>query len=626
MPVPSVTPTPPPPRPRWPWIVAAVIAVVAVWRFEAGGPPPPRRDDNRGLAGQRDRDPLPAGGLTFSNGVWTPRTAARTGTPPRVPGMIRVSGKVVDASTSAAVADVEVVFADGASEASATSDLGGHYTIDVPAGRYRPFVRAEGMLSVGRPARERLPSRPRADQVAASTLTLAPELAVFHDLTGADLEVVRSGVIRGRVFDRDGRPIAGAVVRARAVDDDGGQPVLGTDVAETDLDGTFRLEVAARAHQLEAFHDKYGAVEDRPVVDLEPGETRDVDITMVAGCIIAGRVIGDGIPPGDGAIERAWSPDDESGFAPAGSFNGDGTFRWTTDEETTVSLRAWPWKSPPSRSRTFECHDGARYEGVVFEIPRIASDLAGRVVTAGGAPAAGAFVDVTGLSPGTMNQQERADANGAWEVFSLPAGDYAVSVRVPGQGLANARLTAPSRGSVLTLSGTGSLVGAVKGIDDGAFSVEIDCASESPSYGESQERFMAAVRGGNYRIDGLPACSASIVARNGGARTRRFDVVIVSGEVASMDLDLAPPVTKEVRGTVTDENGRPVEGAVIAVIGDPAARTSSGADGRFTLRAEAGATIVIAGQNSATEVEVPEDDATSWDVDVHLDPAGIDDE
>src|SRR6185369_4483113 len=108
----------------------------------------------------------------------------------------------------------------------------------------------------------------------------------------------------------------------------------------------------------------------------------------------------------------------------------------------------------------FECHDGARYDDVVFEIPRIASDLGGSVVTAGGAPAPGAYIDVTGVSAGTMNQQERADENGQWEVFSLPAGDYMVSVRVPGQGVATARLTAPSRGAVLTLSGTGSLVGS----------------------------------------------------------------------------------------------------------------------------------------------------------------------
>ncbi len=625
MPVPSVPPTPPPPRSRWPWVAAAVLAVLAVWRFESGGSPPAAPDPHRGLAGQPDRDALRASGLTFQDGVWKPRAQVRTHGAPRVAGLIRVTGRVLDASTSAPVGDVEVVFADGSSEASATSDLGGRYTIDVPAGRYRPFVRADGMLSVGRPERERLPSRPRVDQVAASTLSLVPELAVFHDLTGADLEVVRSAMVRGRVFDRSGRPIAGAVVRARALDQEGGQPVLGTDVAETDLDGTFRLEIAASPHQLEAFHDHFGATEDKPIVDIEPGQTRDVDLTMIGGCIIAGRVIGDGIPPGDGAIERAWSSEDLDSFSPSGSFASDGTFRWTTDETTTVALRAWPWKAPPSKPQTFNCHDGARYEGIVFEIPRIASDLGGTVVTASGAPAAGAFVDVTGLTPGTMNQQERADANGEWEVFSLPPGDYAVTVRVPGQGVGTARVSAPSRGTVITLSGTGSLVGAVKGMDDGAFGVEVDCMSEGPSYGETGERYLASVRGGTYRIDGLPACVATIVARNGSQRVRRFEVEITAGGVATMDLDLAPPVTKEVRGVVKDIDGNVVPDAMVVAIGGAGDRTTTGSDGRFTIRAEAGSTIVVAGGGAASELMVPEDDSPTWDVDVVVEP-GYDDE
>lgn len=621
MPETSVTPTPPPPRPpRWPWIVAISLAVIALWRLESGGSPKRQGDDHRGLAGQGDLRDSDGGGLTFANGVWKPRGSVRATGPARVPGLIRVSGRVVDASTGVPVADVEVVFADGTSEASATSDLGGHYTIDVPAGRYRPFVRADGMLSVGRPERERLPTRPRAEQVAASTLTLAPELAVFHDLTGADLEVVRSAVVRGRVFDRAGHPIAGAVVRARALDDEGGQPVLGTDVAETDLDGTFRLEVAASPHQLEAFHDNFGATEDKPVVDLEPGQVRDVDLTMIAGCIIAGRVVGDGIPPGDGAIERGYSADDLGAFAPAGSFTGDGRFRWTTDEETAVSLRAWPWKAPPSRARTFDCHDGARYEDVVFEIPRIGSDLSGSVVTAGGAPAAGAFVDVTGLSAGTMNQQERSDAEGQWEVFSLPPGDYAITIRVPGQGVASARVTAPSRGTVLTLSGTGSLVGHVKGVDDGAFSLEVDCTTDGPSYGDSGERFLASVHGGSYRIDGLPACAASMVARNGLQRTQRFEAELTTGAVVTQDLDLAPPVTKEIHGIVKDQQGRPVAGAVVVATDDPASRTTTGPDGRFTIHAQAGTTIIAAGDNAAAEVDVPADDSPTWDTEITIEP------
>lgn len=614
-----MTPTParsPWARSRWPWALVAIAALLLVWRLEGGGGAAGARDEHRGLAGRGSDRTADGDRSQLPGRVWQPRV--RGAGPARIAGLIRVSGRVVDATTGAAVGDVEVVFADGKSEASATTDLGGRYTIDVPAGRYRPFVRAEGIVSVGRPERERLPTRPRAEQVAASTLALAPELAVFHDLTGADLEVVRSAVVRGRVFDRAGRPIAGAVVRARPIENDGGQPVLGTDVAETDLDGTFRLEIAARTHQLEAFHDDYGASETRPLVELEPGQTLDIDLTMIAGCIIAGRVVGDGIPGGDGAIERSWSDDDPTAFGPAGNFAADGTFRWTTDEAVRVTLRAWPWKSAPSAARTFDCHDGARYTDVVFEVPRTASDLSGKVVTAGGGPAAMAFVDVTGLSPGTMNQQERTDADGQWEVFALPPGDYQVTVRVAGGGMATARVSSPSRGNVLTLSGTGSMIGQAKGISDGTFALEADCLDEAPSYGESGERFLVTVESGSYRVDGLPACHANLVVRNGQARVRVLAVDVPAGGVVNQDLDLAPPVSKQVSGRVLDEAGQPVAGAVVAVVEEDGARTTADASGRFTIEARSGATIIVAGEHGSAELYVPDDDTTRWDVDVRL--------
>jgi hypothetical protein len=525
---------------------------------------------------------------------------------------------VLDAETAEPVTDVEVVFADGTSEASVTSDVDGGYTIEVPPGRYRPFVRSDGVLSVGKPRRKRLLERPQPEQIAASTLALAPGLAVFHDLSRADLEVVRSAVILGRVLDRAGHPIAGAMVQAGLIEDDGGQSVLGTDVDEADADGRFRLAVAAKAHQLEAFHDHFGASETRPIVDLKAGHVYNVDLTMIAGCIIAGRVVGDGIPPGDGAIERASSADNPDAFGRAGSFTSDGRFRWSTDEETAVTLRATPWKAPSSAPRTFECRDGKRYDDVVFEIPRTSADLAGSIVTASGTPAAMAFIDVHGLSPGTTDAQERADGDGTWEVFGLPPGDYVVVSRVPGQGIATARATAPGRGTVLTLSGTGSLVGTAKGMEEGAFSLEVDCVPEFKLFGETSEQFLVSVHGNSYQVDGLPACKAKMVARNSVWRTPSHEVDVPAGGVATTDLDLTPLVTKEVYGLVRDRLERPVDGAVVSVPEQPGVRTVSGPDGRFTIRAPASASILVAGEGAAMKLDVPDGAQPMWDVDVPL--------
>lgn len=538
----------------------------------------------------------------------------------RRPSLIHVSGRVVDADTTEPVAAVEVVFADGASEAGAPSDASGGYEIDVPAGRYRVFVRGDGVLSVGKPRRKRLFERPRPEQIAASTLALVPELAVSHDLSGMDLEVVRAAVIRGRVLDRSGRPIVGALVRAGVIEDDRGQTVLGTDADETDVNGRFRLAVAAKPHQLEAFHDRFGATETRPIIDLKAGRAYDVDLTMVPGCIISGRVEGDGIPPGEGAIERATTADNPDAFGRAGSFTSDGSVRWSTDEETAVVLRAMPWKAPPSAPITFECREGKRYSDVVFKIPRASAALSGTIVTESGAPAGMAFIDVHGLS-GLVDQQDRADGDGVWQVFGLPPGDYVIVSRVPGHGVATARASAPEGRAELTLSGTGALRGAARGMDDGVFSLDLNCVAEGTTFDDTSEQFLVPVHGGAYEVDGLPACKVSMVARSGLWRTRVYEVVIPAGGAATADLDLAPLVAKEIHGVIRDGQGRPIGGVSVSVVDQPGVRTISDPVGRFTIRAPANAAILVAGEGTTMKLKVPDDAQPMWDVDVPLERA-----
>lgn len=81
-------------------------------------------------------------------------------------------------------------------------------------------------------------------------------------------------------------------MRAFATDDLGtARPVLGTDVAETDGAGGFQLEVAATTYRLDAFHDRYGGVTAYTMVVVDAGQTAEAEITMQAGCVIAGRVV-----------------------------------------------------------------------------------------------------------------------------------------------------------------------------------------------------------------------------------------------------------------------------------------------------------------------------------------------
>jgi hypothetical protein len=614
----------PPPRSRKHLIAIALLAVVGVsvvaWRSSDGGASHAKKAAKRGShAGG------PTAPMVFRDGKWQrPAPGRRLGPIASLPpadGLVRVTGTVVDAASGKAVPDVEVVFADGQTESTTQSDMAGRYSIDVTPGHYRPFVRAAGIISVGEPPRERLPRRPSSGEVAMSRLEVAPDLAVYTNLAGADLEVVRGGVIAGRVFDRDGRPIAGAIVRASPSDGSELRPVLGTDVAETDLDGTFHLELGEAHYTVEAFHEKYGATESTPTLSVIAGDTATADLTMIAGCVISGHVVrADGGEAGDGALERKWSEEAESGYYPNGSFEDDGEFRWSTTEEGDITMRAWPWKAPPSPSRTFNCHDGARYDDVVFTIPSTGADLGGQILTAGGAPAARAFIDVVGMSEGTMNQQERADDEGRWEVFALPPGQYQVTAYVDGQGAASAIVQAPGTGNVLRLSGSGTLVGRAEGIGDGTFALTVESCATADTSVSPRSKHMVTVHDGQYRIDGLPACEMRGTVSN-RVRSRPFDATITAGGVTTLDLDLSAPKAKTITGIVRDEDGKPVSGVAISMISndqDNAPNASTDASGRFTIEVHGGDIVLFASPNGNAELMISDDDPDRKDVEINL--------
>lgn len=506
-------------------------------------------------------------------------------------GLVRVEGHVVDAVSREPVPGVEVVFAGALGEAAAIADAGGAYTIDVPPGDYRAFVRGDHVISVGQAPYERLPSPPDPDLVSAPDDQLAPLVSVTGAQRGVDLEVQRSGVVVGQVVDEGGRPVVGAVVRAALGP---WRPVLGTHVAESGADGTFRLEVPAGYYALEAAHPDFAgpatAGYGRPEIMVYPEMETTADLTLARGCVVTGRAVRrDGSPAGPGAIERGHG----DSFFPAGQLADDGTFRFTVVGEEELTLRAWPWKAPPAPPQTLRCHDGARHV-VEFVVPDQGPDLTGRIVDAQGDPVAGAYVDVYGLTPGTMNQQERADAGGDWAVFALPAGEYSITAHVPGEGIASAHVTVPGRGVELRLSGSGSITGRALGVPDGAsFQLQVaGCVSRVGSVVVPPTTRVVPVLDGRYRVDGLPACELVAYART-AARTTPIQVEVTAGGVATADVDLAPPRAKTVRVSVVDGDGDAVAGAQVMVTHlDPGAPSpdpvTTDARGTVTVEAHVG--------------------------------------
>lgn len=571
-------------------LVLVALAVLALIAWKTGG----------SLTGEDAPDPDPAGGGNRSTESLSRALADTRGrggawmSPPRLDGAVTISGSVIDLATQEGVGGVEVVFRSSAGEETTMAGPDGRYQIDVPAGTYRAFVRDETVLSIGDEGNVRLPAPPSADAAGAPDELLMPLVQASTDIAGLDLTVSRGGMLRGKVLDRSGRPIANAVVRART---NRIRPSLGTDIAETGADGAFELRLPEGGYDVEVHHARYagiaGAGEERQLT-IAAGEVQSATFTLVAGCVIAGRVVAaSGRPAGEGAIELRWGSQD-SEFAPSGRIHQDGTFRWTTTEETEIVLRAWPWKSPPSPARAFACRDGARYEDVVFALPERGPDLDGILVDRSGAPVALAYIDLLPLDEGGMGQQERTDEQGRWSVYQLPAGRYRVTAYAAGRGVISTTISAPQSQVRLALGGTGRLEGRTPLLARGSFELGLlRCEDGDGPVRLPVERRLVTVVDHAFTVEDVPACDLQYFAtwRN---RSVRGGVEVPAGGAVRIELGIGPPRTKVVRGTVTDEAGRPVEGVTVRAVFEDASPVTATSDaaGRYTLSTFASATLV----------------------------------
>jgi hypothetical protein len=603
-----------PSRQRLIALLAVLVTVIAVIAWQRGGGPTagkPAAGAEPAAAGSK----RPLGVMRRIDGKWVriapndPRAGVVGPTPD---GMVRVEGKVYELDKTDAVPGVEVVFSGASGEATTMTDLTGRYRLDVEPGAYRAFVRGDSVLSIGPRIDDRLPSTPQAGVAGVPDDQIATSLVLREDEHGIDLPVVRGGTVTGRVVDGSGRPVASAVVRALG---SVVRPVLGTDLAETDGDGRFRLDLPVGTYALEASHDRFAGVDQvnrDPLVQVEAGRDATIEIVMVLGCVVEGRVLtASGTPSGDGALERKFGASDLE-FGPTGKIDADGTFRWTTTTEGEVTLRAWPWKSTHSGARTFACRDGARFSDVVFQIPNTGPDMSGTVVMADGTPARFAFLDIFALGPDGINQQERADADGNWGVFAMPPGEYRISVFVPDGGVVTQTITSPASNIRLVLGGTGSIAGKVAGIDDGSFTMELGGCDDGVGREDRVRRqVVVPIRGGTYRVDTVPACAQTIIAR-APTRERTESVTVAAGGVTDLDLDLGPRRKKRVTGIVSDDRG-PVEGALVtAAYGDDQARAETDSRGWYEIETYAGEGIYAyrgSAQAFATvgEADVPEE-------------------
>ncbi len=469
----------------------------------------------------------------------------------RIPVLrVDIRGTIYSGATGAGIPGAHVTLASTSTRFEAEAGADGSWAARVPAGVYRVSARAEGHVDLARAPLERLPGPVSAAAGRSSPLDLAPIVVADSDRSGVDLFLVPGARIHGTVRDGAGNPVAGSVVRGVGFEglEHSIRVAAGTDTAMTGADGAYAIDVPVGPVVLEASHDDFAGLarEEDGLVFVSAGDDITLDLVLSDGCVITGTVEGSGGVPRDGALERWIGGPPPVDFRPAGRFEA-GRFRYATSETGPVRLRAWPWKSAPSSAEDFDCRPGARFDGVVFVVPDVLPDISGSVVTVDGEPVAGAHIDIMPLDPGGLPQQERADEQGEWAVFTQPAGRYVVTAFVPGEGAASERVRVPSRDVRLALSGTGAVQGAATGLEDGSFTLLIDTCrlwdDPWPVFGQLFERSPArvvSVKGGRFLVDDLPACRIDATAVAAGRRTHA-SFSVVADETIEIDLDFGAP-------------------------------------------------------------------------------------
>lgn len=200
--------------------------------------------------------------------------------------------------------------------------------------------------------------------------------------------------------------------------------------ARPDEQGRFRLpDLRAGTWELRAFEPNGRTVNREAVV--EPGTETFVELQFPEGLTFTGRLSLDGRPLG-GADLVATSVESQGSFA-----------RARTDSEGRFSVG--PLKPGLHSLIVFGAGNGATvYRTVRFEEDRElrldieTGGIQGRILTPDGEPVPDAAVQLNAQDPATgftrpdLGPAVRSDAQGSFELLSLPSGTYAVRVQKPG--------------------------------------------------------------------------------------------------------------------------------------------------------------------------------------------------
>lgn len=445
----------------------------------------------------------------------------------------------------------------------------------------------------------------------------------FGDPTG--------GVIRGRVVDGQGQPIAEAMIELTQRYSSNtmmrgyerGERFL----AHSAADGTFRFKNLAAGVELNMWisHPDFASSQGPPFAPLL-GETQDLgDIELGAGFSIEGLVMDEARNPLPGLVEvrmQANDPfrvgsqvekreeDTESRRLFLVEADADGKFTverlaggiWTV----TASLEGFS----TTAKKPVALHGKPRKHETVIQL-KLGREyiIQGIVEDENRKPIAGALINVSRSQPRPVITAEAiSDENGQFKVRGLQEGTYGLSAQAAGYSNGRAgRVQADTTDLIMVLMDKGGISGRVStasGQPVTKFSLEVlRSRPGNAQYGITGSVYRLESADGSYTIKDLDPGSYLLLARADGYAATYSSGFNIDREQLD-GIDIAMKAGGTVRGRVVDSDGNPLAQAEIslhgqsfdpkglnslfgATLGDadniPSHKVRSDAEGRFVM-------------------------------------------
>jgi hypothetical protein len=415
------------------------------------------------------------------------------------------------------------------------------------------------------------------------------------DLTDVVLEVEALGSIAGRVT-RAGKPVEGAYVNAKAVDEKSRDFVSYASSTQADADGRFTLRgLHAGTYNVYAQSERVGAFTEGPRITLADAEAKTgVEVEMELAGSIAGIVVDQNDAPVAGVhlsfsllhgADVGQATTGEDGTFRASALSGGGDYIYEIRPAAAAQIELHPVDG--KRFPPIPVKDGStQVTGVRIKIRYERLSITGRVVTSSGEGAADVSVSAEPEPQrGWAAPMATTDTAGRFTIRDLPEGTYTIRAQAANASQRVKGVAAGTKGVEVKLPGLGTIEGTLVGFTKAptvmAYTTNDDDMMNGPT--------RAVINGKKFTFANAPAGHYAISARaDDGYATG--EATVTAG--AKAEITLTNKGVGTVEGRVVDEKGAPV--ADIRCMGGGGRATFSDSDGNFKLEhVAAGQTSVV---------------------------------